>query len=262
LLSREDYDRIIEHLIAKQFFIEKPGSPLKPGAAWQELYEQRELYTNLMDNSRRALEIVEAETGRRLGEMDRNLLPGAAMLFGGQAREATHLVKHKLFVRTVDAEADAPAPRLFTPWRPLAPALAKAVAAELGTPQATEADALAMTMEDDEDSTTTWLFHCAGDAYGLLLGDVLAARYRAPLEDNSEIYVALRGVLPVGPLDFTAAQLQTQLRRRWRQLESWYALGRFQSLLPLDLRRASVNAAFNIAGFMQTFHERTLAYGL
>ena len=61
-----------------------------------------------------------------------------------------------------------------------------------------------MTMDDDEDSalTTTWLFHCAGEAYGLLLGDLLAARYRARVEDYTELYVAFRGTLPVGPLDF------------------------------------------------------------
>ena len=253
LLSRDDYDRIIEHLIAKEFFVASPtGAALKPGPAWQELFEQRALYSNLMDTSRRSVEIIEAETGRRLGEIERHLLPGEAMLFGGHAREATHQVGRKLMVRTVDADAEAQAPRMFTPWRPLTPALARAVAAELGVPCATNPDALAMTIDDDENDTTTWLFHCAGDAYGLLLGDLLASRYRARVEDYSEVCVTFSGTLPVGPTDFTEPQLHTLLRKRWRQLESWYALGRFQTLLPLDVRRAVVTEAFHLAGFVQS----------
>ena len=261
LLPRADYDRILEHLIAQQFFVTGTSRALKPGAAWQELFEQRALYTNLADTSRRSVEIIEAETGRRLGEIERHLLPGEAMLFGGHAREATHQVGRKLMVRTIEADAEAQPPRLFTPWRPLSPALARAVAAELGVPCATNPDALAMTIDDDENDTTTWLFHCAGDAYGLLLGDLLTARYRARVEDYSEVCVTFSGTLPVGPTDFTEPQLHTLLRKRWRQLESWYALGRFQTLLPLDLRRAVVTEAFHLAGFVQTFHGRKLALG-
>ncbi len=263
LLSRADYDRILEHLIAQQFFVTTTSNALKPGPAWQELFEQRALYTNLMDTSRRSVEIIEAETGRCLGEIERHLLPGEAMLFGGHAREATHLVNRKLFVRTNEADAEAQAPRMFTPWRPLSPALARAIAAELGVPRAANPDALAMTMDDDEDRamTTTWLFHCAGDAYGLLLGDLLAARYRARVEDYNELYVAFRGTLPAGLMDFTEAQLHTRLRQRWRQLENWYALGRFQNLVPLDVRRASVIASFGITSFINAFHGRKLALG-
>ncbi len=264
LLSREHYDQIIEHLIAKGFFVAGTSRALKPGPAWQELFELRALYTNLMDAGRKPLEIVEAETGRRLGEIERHLLPGEAMLLGGYARQVTHQVGRKLIVRTTEENAEAQPPRLFTPWRPLTPALARAVAAEIGVPRAADPAALAMVTDDgeeDEALPTTWLFHCAGDAYGLLLGDLLAARYRARVEDYNELYVAFRGTLPVGPMDFTEAQLHTQLRRRWRQLESWYALGRFQNLLPLDVRRASVIASFGVASFSNAFHGRKLALG-
>jgi hypothetical protein len=268
LISKTHYEQIIEHLLIKQFFVAAEGRALKPGPAWQELFEERAIYTNLLDAGRRNIEIIEEETGRRLGEVERGMLPGEAMLFGGRARRATHVVGRKLLVRTTEESATARPPRLFTPWQPLSPALARAVAAELGVPQAADPAALAMLIEDpDEDEEgngegqlpTTWLYHCAGDAYGLLLGDLLEQRYRVRVEDCNELYVQMRGVIPATPLEVTAAQVRLRLRRRWRQMESWHGLGRFQSLLPSDVRRASVIEAFAVAEFVRAFNGRKVA---
>jgi ATP-dependent helicase Lhr and Lhr-like helicase len=268
LIAKTHYEQIVEHLLLKQFFVTAEGRTLKPGPAWQELFEQRAIYTNLLDVSRRAVEIVEEETGRRLGEVERRLLPGEAMLFGGHARQAIRMVGRKLMVRTTDASATARPPRLFTPWRPLSPALALAVAAELGVPRAADPAALAMVIEEaneEEDAEvqlpTTWLFHCAGEAYGLILGDLLEARYRVRVEDYNELYVAVKGTLPAPLLEFTAAQVQGRLRQRWKQLESWYSLGRFQNLLPLAVRRVSVVESFDIAAFLRAFNGRKLVPG-
>ena len=57
-------------------------------------------------------------------------------------------------------------------------------------------------------------------------------------------------------LEFNEAQVGTCLRRRWQQMESWYALGRFQNLLPLEVRRASVSAAFDVPAFVRAFNGR------
>jgi hypothetical protein len=62
-------------------------------------------------------------------------------------------------------------------------------------------------------------------------------------------------------LEFSPELLRTRLRRRWQQLESWYGLGRFQNLLPLEVRRASVLEAFGVTGFCQTFNGRRLDAG-
>ncbi|MGH9836572.1 MAG: DEAD/DEAH box helicase [Blastocatellia bacterium] len=266
LISKTHYDQIVEHLLVKQYFTATPGPALKPGPLWQELFEQRAIYTNLMDVKRGTVEVIEEETGRRIGEIDRGLPPGKAMLFGGQARQATRMIKRKLMVRAADVDTTAQAPRLRAPWRPMSAALAQAVAAELGVPRATIPSALAMVIEsedEDEDadateSLSTTIFHCAGDAWGLILGDLLETQYRVRVEDNSELYLSVKGVIPTTTLEFTAGQVRARLQRRWRQLESWFDLGRFQSQLPSDVRRASVIESFDVGGFLQSFNGRGL----
>ncbi|MGH9801727.1 MAG: hypothetical protein ACRD82_15305, partial [Blastocatellia bacterium] len=151
LISKTIYDLIIEHLLAKQFFNASERNVLKPGPAWQELFEQRAIYTNLMDVGRRTIEVIEEETGRRIGEIERGIASGEAMLFGGHARQATRMIGRKLMVRAADAEATAQVPRLRAAWRPMSAALAQAVAAELGVPRAADSSAMAMMIESDED---------------------------------------------------------------------------------------------------------------
>lgn len=270
LISKTLYDLIIEHLLAKQYFTASDRNVLKPGAAWQELFEQRGIYTNLMDVSRKTIEVIEEETGRRLGEIERSISPGEAMLFGGHARQASRMIGRKLMVRAADAEATTQVPRLRAAWRPMSPALAQAVASELGVPRAADSSAMAMMIESEEDevegeeknelpSLTTTLFHCAGDAWGMVLGDLLETLYRVRATDHGELYVNVKGALPAAPLEFTAEQVRINLRRRWKQLESWFDLGRFQAQLPLDVRRAGVVEAFDVAGFVQAFNGREIA---
>ncbi len=267
LILRTHYDRIIEHLLTKQFFVARQGNVLKPGPAWQELFEQRAIYTNLLDPGRKAVDVIAEETGRKMGEIDRAVLPGVDFLFGGEARQATRMVGRKLIVRTTDTETAAQAPRLFTPWRPLSPALTRAIADELGVPRAPDPSHLATVIEREDESSPsgapmTWLFHCKGDAYGLILGDLLESLYRVRVEDYNNIYVLVKGAIPAEPLQFTIEQVSARLRRRWRQMESWYNLGRFQSALPLDVRRASVIESFDMTGFMRAFNGRRAQPGL
>jgi ATP-dependent Lhr-like helicase len=267
LLARSHYDQIIEHLMLKQYFVPAQGSALKPGPKWQELYEQRAIYTNLSGQTRGLIEVVDDATGRRLGIIEQRAAPGATFLFGGQAQRAARLIRRKVMVQPTEETATG-APHFRTPWRPLTHKLAQAVAAELGVPQTGAADEIAMIVERDEenadDSTeapaapTAWVFHCAGDAYGLVLGDLLEAIYKVKVRDASSLYLMLEGSLPAEPLRFGAEQVRARLRRRWLQLESWFDLGYFQSQLPLEVRRASVVEAFNVAEFLRVFSGRSV----
>jgi ATP-dependent Lhr-like helicase len=285
LLPKSQYESILEHLTLKQYFTPVRGRLLKPGPKWQELYEQRAIYTNLMDAKRGAIAVVDELTGRRLGEIEWRTATGLgtfspkelatfsprggpAFLFGGRAQRPVRVAGGKLMVRPSDEEAGASAPRFRTPWRPLTPKLAQAIAAELGVPRAGSAAEIAMMVDQsepqsedpDEDSLRpqAWVFHCAGDAYGLVLGDLLETLYRVKVEDSNGLYLLLTGRLPAGPLQFSAAQVRAQLRRRWQQFESWFELGRFQSHLPLEVRRASAVAAFNVEEFVRTFSGRRI----
>lgn len=273
LISRTSYDQIIEHLMLKQFFTDAEGRALKPGPAWQELYDQRAIYTNLVDVRRSTVEVIEEETGRKIGEIDRGLPPGEAMLFAGQTRQATRRFGRKLMVRAADSQNAAQAPRLRAPWRRMSAALAQSVAVELGVPRAANPSHLAMMIDsnkqdENEDeveeisqlpSLTTTIFHCSGDAWGLILGDLLESLYRVRVEDASELYVAVKGAIPATSLEFTAGQVHACLRHRWKQLDGWFELGSFQSQLPLDVRRAGVTEAFDVSGFVQAFSGRGMS---
>jgi hypothetical protein len=272
LIEKQYYNQIIEHLLIKQYFIPARGSALKPGPVWQDLYEERAIYTNLPDPWRGTIDVIDEMTGRKLGEVERGVAPGATFLFDGQARRVTRRIGRKMFVREAD-EALADAPQLRMPWRPLSYALAQAVAIQLGLPCAGSPTDLAMIPEEErgeanagdaqtQESTlippSAWVFHCAGDAWGVVLGDLLEATYRVKVEDYSDLYLMVRGALPTEPLRFTPEQVFSSLRRRWQQFESWFDLGRFQSQLPREVRRAAVIETFDVTGFLRSLSGRKI----
>ncbi|MCI0489679.1 MAG: DEAD/DEAH box helicase [Blastocatellia bacterium] len=269
LISKSQYDKTVGHLILKGFFISPAGGMLRPGPAWQELYERREIYTNLVDTKPLSIDVFDEMTGRRLGEIGMKVARGSTFLFGGQARRARRVEERKLIVRPAEEAEEAKLPRFRTPWRPLNHRLARSVAARLDVPYAESGAHIAMVSgrEETEDEGSTeisertnraWIFHCAGDAYGLVLGDMLEALYKVNLEDYNGLYLTVTGQLPAGPLRMSAEQVRTRLRRRWHQFESWYDMGRFQSHLPLEVRRASVIEAFDIEEFLRTFADRDI----
>ena len=268
LIARYSYDEIIAHLIAKGYFVQARGSSLRPGPKWRELHEQRAIYTNLTEVNRRATEVVDEITGRKLGSIDLGTLRESTFLFGGQARRATRLKGRKLIVRPLEEETGANAPRFRTPWRPLTRKLAKTVAAEIGVPQVSSGSEIAMIVDkcdslpegqsltSPEQPERAWVFHCAGDAYGLVLGDLLESSYGVKLKEYNGLYLIMEGYPPAEPLLFNAEQVRARLSRRWYQFESWFALGCFQSHLPLAVRRATVMEFFNVEEFLHTFSGR------
>ena len=262
LFSKTNYDRIIEHLILKQFFAMTDHRLLKPGTVWNELYEQRAIYTNIADFQRTTMDVMDEETGRKIGEVQQAVQPGKTFLLGGKARQSARISRGRLIVRTSVHSGEMLRPHRRSAWRPMSPALAQAIAKSLGTPHTTDPQDIAVIAEsatDDEMSEpVTWLFHCAGDAYGLVLGELLSSLYNVRLEDYNDLYVAVKGALPISRLEFTEAQVNACLRRRWVQMESWFDLGRFHPQLPIEIRRTVVSEAFDMMKFRKTFNERRL----
>src|SRR5262249_49245186 len=273
LIEKRHYDQIIERLLLKQYFIPARGGALKPGPAWQELYEEQAIYTNLPDPWRGTIDVIDEMTGRKLGEVERGVTPGTTFIFQGQARRVTRRIGRKMFVRESDEGADAAAPEMRTPWRPLSHTLAQAVAIELGLPRAGSTSELAVVKESGPDMKTgaseaqsgaisrpdAWVFHCAGDTWGVVLGDLLEALYRVKVEDYSDLYLMVTSTLPAEPLRFTAEQVRARVSRRWQEFESRFDLGRFQSQLPLEVRRAVVIETFDVKGFLRAFYGRKMA---
>lgn len=259
LIAKNAYQEIIAHLIAKAYFVALPNGALKPGARWQALYEHREIYSNLIDMQRHAMEVIDEMTGRKLGLIEWGASRGMPFLFGGQARRATRTQGRKLIVRTAEEAASAPGFR--SAWRPLSRELAKAIAVELGLPQGASAAEIAVVRESTEvadgDGTavlsTAWVYHCAGDAYGFALADLLEKLYGVKASEQNSFCFRIEGELPAASLQLDAVQVRAQVLGRWKQSEGWFDMGCFHKELPATVRRESVLEAFDIDHFLRDF---------
>lgn len=265
LLEKSVYDRIVNHLIARDYFTASGRGALRVGPRWQELFEKRAIYANLGESGQR-VEVVDGMTGRKLGEVGWGIRPGMTFLFGGRTFRATHLDKRKLLVQVSRDQTDAEAPRARAPHRPLNFALARAVAIEMKLPGAESPDRMTMAPVTKDDGIAdegvvegpalppeTCLFHYAGDVYGLVLGGVLESLHGVQVEDRNGVYLMLRGVPPEGPLEFDAGQVRKWLSTRWEQFEPWYDLGSFHRELPAEARRKAVIEALKIEAFVRVF---------
>ncbi len=99
-------------------------------------------------------------------------------------------------------------------------------------------------------ATTSWYwFHWLGDLYGQAALDLM--RYQLPAEESAQPGLCLRlDDEPRAPLAWTAAQVVRYLEDHYRRFESLLALGPFQSLLPIELRRRAVVEQFDVAQFL------------
>ncbi len=265
LLDEQQYAQIVDHLIATGFFLPARGSALRPGPQWQQLYEERTLYSNLADSGRAAVEVIDDITGRRVGALESFAPTGTTFLLGGQARRVVWTQGRRLLAHAApDNAAEARAPRWRTRWHGLSPALTQALAQELGLPCPGLAGALPMIVEQPESADErapdvagrTLLFHCAGEVYGKLLGALLETKQGMRVGACNEFWVELVGCLPETTLLFTEAETGSLVARRWRSFESAFALGRFQPQLPPAVRRQSVIAACNVPDFQRRFAAR------
>jgi hypothetical protein len=102
-------------------------------------------------------------------------------------------------------------------------------------------------------SSTVWVFHCAGEAYGFALGDLLESLYSVRVWHQNSFCFLLEGELPSAPLEPNAAQVRAQVLRRWKRSEKWFDMGRFHKELPAIARQESVLEAFDIDHFVRIF---------
>jgi len=265
-IAKKLYREIIEQLIDKDYFVALPNGVLRPGARWQTLYEHREIYSNLIDMQRHSMEVVDEMTGRKLGSLEWGASRGTTFLFGGQARRAKRAQGRKLIVQAADEESAASAPGFRSARRPLSRELTKAVAVQLGLPRAASASEIALVREShdvgDADDTPSlsslsrrWVFHCAGDAYGFVLGDLLENLYNVKVSEQNSFCFLIEGELPEALLQLDAAQVRAQVLRRWKQMETWFDMGCFHKELPATVRRESAVEAFDIGSFLRAFSE-------
>ena len=220
--------------------------------------------------------MIDETTGRRLGQIPLGRMSpqaGRTFLLGGHIRRAVVRERRRLIVRSSDDTTARALPSRIA-RRSISPWLARSLAAELGLPRPDTATGITMlvarTNGDAEqlqecDGTTgnraqstetaerAALLHCAGEVYGIVLGDLLEDLYKVEVAARTELHLALNNALPAASavLEFTHEQVAARVRGRWRELEGWFDLGSFHTELPPEIRRASVVAAFNVPQFLR-----------
>ncbi len=255
LINKNQYDKIVGHLIEKDFF--QPaihgGGSLRAGEIWQKLYEERTLYSN-MSGTNEGAAVIDNMTGRLVGYLDSKLPVGNIFLMGGHARRVSLIQGRKVFVRAETKPENIRQPRQRLNWRVKSTALTKALAAELGFPTADANGKMPIVeVQTEKDAEKrTLLFHNSGEVYGKAIGELLESEKNITIVEHNEFFVEISGAISETDLQFSDEETRRLLNRRWKSFESAFDLGRFQTDLPIEVRRSSVIESFNLSKFLLT----------
>lgn len=254
LIDKNQYDKIVERLIEKDFF--RPamhgGKQLQAGEMWEKLYEERTLYSN-MSGTNESTVVIDNLTGRRVGYLDSRLPTGSTFLIGGQARRVTAVQGRKIFIKSEANAENIRVPHQKRRWQVKSAALTKALAVEFGFPIPDETGAMPIVSVQTEPNAEkrTLLFHCAGEVYGKAIGELLEREKNIPIIEHNEFYVEIAGEISATSLKFTEAETRRLLSSRWKSFETAFDFGRFQTDLPTDVRRACLIDAFKLSEFLR-----------
>lgn len=253
LIRKNQYDEIIERLVEKDFF--RPaihgGKQLQAGEMWEKLYEERTLYSNMSSANESAV-VIDNLTGRRIGYLDSKMPIGSEFLIGGQARRVTNVQGRKIFIKSESNAENIRVPYQKFRSQTKSAALTKALAAEFGFPVPDETGAMPIVSVQTETDAEkrTLLFHCAGEIYGKAIGELLETEKNVPIIEHNEFFVEISGKITETDLQFTEAEIQRLLFRRWKSFETAFDFGRFQTDLPTKVRRDCVIEAFKSDDFL------------
>jgi ATP-dependent Lhr-like helicase len=255
LIEKNQYDKIVEYLIEKDFF--RPamhgGNSLRAGEMWEKLDDERTLYSNM--SGKASAVVIDEMTGRRVGYLDSKLPAGSAFLMGGHARRVIATNGRNILTRAETKTENVRQPNQKWNRRVKSAALTKALANELGFPAADETGAMPIVIVQTEPDAEKriLLFHNAGEVYGKALGELLETERKLVIAEHNEFFVEISGAFSETDLKFSDEETGRLLNRRWKSFESFFNLGLFQIDLPTDIRRASVIAAFNPSEFGLVF---------
>ncbi len=253
LITKNQYDEIVEKLIEKDFF--RPaihgGRQLRAGEMWEKLYEERTLYSNM--SGEQSAVVIDNLTGRRIGYLDSKMPVGSEFLIGGQARRVTAVQGRKIFIKSDEKAENIRVPYQKFRAKVKSPALTKALAAEFGFPIPDETGAMPIvSIQTEKDAEKrTLLFHCAGEIYGKAIGELLETEKNIPIIEHNEFFVEISGKLTETDLQFTETEINRLLFKRWKSFESAFDFGRFQTDLPTKIRRDCVIETFKLPEFLR-----------
>jgi len=258
LIDKNQYDKIIKHLIEKDFFCpaRHGGNQLQAGEKWEKLYEERKIYSNFSGTNESAV-VIDNLTGRVIGFLDAKVPPGQTFLIGGHARQVTAIQGRKVLTRAAREAEKNYQPRQKFVRRTKSMALTRELAKELDFPLADESGKMPLVQVQTEadGEQRTLLFHNSGEVFGQALGELLEIEKNVAIIEHNEFFIEILGEIDEEKLQFTEAETLRLLNRRWKSFENAFDLGHFQTDLPNEARRDCVISAFNLPKFKTVLNQ-------
>lgn len=247
LIDKALYDEIIVHLIDKNYFLVSETGNLRPSKVWHDLYEERAIYSNISNNQ--LVDLIDDATGRKLGQVQKGLKEGDTILFSGQKRKVVRKVFGKIVVQTQESIEKTSVFYHHSPYQALSCDIAKAVANELQLVTDKINNFLQIYPSPNQENQYL-IVHALGEAYSLILKDLLETDYNLIVEDCDWLSLTLIGTFP-STFNIQASQVKNFIYKRWKQLESLFEFGSYQTQLPTKVRQSSIVSAFNIDKFIE-----------
>jgi ATP-dependent Lhr-like helicase len=249
VLSEADLNTVLGHLQASGYLIPGRMGEWRAGRQLHRLVDlqSREqtplsLYSNIQTGSLSQVKIRHQHTQREIARVDRQWLMRDGLTLEGRSLQVTWYDGEALWVSTRSEEDAGDYLHYRSTRQVLSYDLTARLSAQLGFPPGT---APIVPYEDG------WVwFHWLGDVYGRALFDLMRFRLAAQATSQPGLCVWLSEPLPAVPL-WTEDEVRRYLNDHTSRYESMLALGAYQRLLPITLRRRAVTEQFDVPCFMQ-----------
>jgi ATP-dependent helicase Lhr and Lhr-like helicase len=227
----------------------RPGE-WRAGDRLNELFDQQtgaqpglSIYSNIQGSDLRQIEIRDQHTRQTVARVDALWLNREVLTLEGRPVAVEWCDGEALWVAAYQADGAAGSAGFYirSARQLLSYELARLLPTQLGLPP----DAAPHIGAPEG----WYWFHWLGDIYGQAALDLL--RYRSAAEESAQLGLCLRlADEPRAPPSWTEEQVVRYLEDNYRRFESLLALGPFETLLPIELRRRAVVEQFDVALFL------------
>jgi ATP-dependent helicase Lhr and Lhr-like helicase len=250
MLSPDDLQAILGELQLRDYLkIGRPGE-WRSGDRLNELFDQQSdaqpglsIYSNIQSADLRQIEIRDQHTRQTVARVDARWLERDVLTLEGRPVHVEWRDGEALWVATGPyGDTDVSSASFYqSAQQLLSYDLARRLPAQLG---------LSLGTAPFVATAEGWYwFHWLGDLYGQVALDLL--RYRVTAEESAQPGLCLRlADEPHSPPTWTEEQVIRYLEDHYQRFERLLALGPFQTLLPLRLRRRSIVEQFDVPRFL------------
>jgi ATP-dependent Lhr-like helicase len=249
VLSEADLNAVLGQLQASGYLIPGRMREWRAGRQLHRLVDLQSseqtplsLYSNIQTGSASQVKIRHQHTQRVIARVDRQWLMRDNLTLEGRSLQVNWYDGEALWVSSRSEEEAGDTLRYRSTRQLLSFDLTTRLSAQLGFPPG-------ITPVVPYEEGWVW-FHWLGDVYGRALLDLMRFRLAAQETTQPGLCVWLSEPLPAIPL-WTEDEVRRYLNDHTPRYESMLALGAYQRLLPITLRRRAVTEQFDAPRFVQ-----------